>query len=284
MNLQSEFSLSTLRELDRDRYLACLYLSPDLRRDAGAIYAFGAETARIAELVSEPMPGEIRLQWWREVISQDRDHGNNDIADALLAVIERHNLPRQTFLAYLEARKFDLYNDPMPDRTTLEAYCGETNSALLNLIALCAGANPEKSLANACGHAGVAIATAQLVKVTAAFNLRHRIYVPQDILTATGLTSEDWLSDVPDQRHMNAVAAMIALTRDHYQSAVSAIKNLDKPLMPIFLMLATVPATLDRIEKSGVRLFKEIAEPGPLRRQWLMWRTSMFGFKSAKTG
>lgn len=283
MKRAPDASLSMLRDTDRDRYLACLYLPADLRGDASAIYAFGTETARIAELVSEPMPGEIRLQWWRDVISLSRIHGNNQIAEEVLAVIKRHVLPRQTFLACLDARIFDLYSDPMPNRTTLEAYCGETTSALLNLIALCAGAKPARPLANACGHAGVAIAATQLLKATAAFSVRHRVYIPQDILAATGLTAKTWLSDAPDQRHMHAITAMLSLARDHYRAAVSAIEKLDKPFVPIFLPLATVPATLDMIEKSGERLFREVAELSPLRRQWLMWRAGMFGFRSEQT-
>ncbi|MGI9402487.1 MAG: phytoene/squalene synthase family protein [Rhizobiaceae bacterium] len=277
MNSQTSSSLSALRDLDRDRYLACLYLPVDLRQDASAIYAFGAETARIAELVSEPMPGEIRLEWWREVISLSRDHGNNQIAGELLTTIERNKLPKQVLLDYLDARIFDLYSDPMPDHATLEGYCGETASALLNLIAICAGANPDRNLADACGHAGVAITVTQLVKVTAAFRLRQRVYVPADILSAAGLNASSWLSDEPDQRHLNAVAIMIGMARDHYHEAVQAIYKLDKTFHPIFLPLATMPATLDAVEKSGLLLFKDTIQPGALRRQWLMWRGGVFG-------
>ena len=45
---------------------------------------------------------------------------------------------------YLEARIFDLYDDPMPGRAELEGYCGETASALIQLAALIldAGAAP----------------------------------------------------------------------------------------------------------------------------------------------
>ncbi len=273
-------SLEVLHELDLDRYLACLYLPEGLRQDASAIYAFGAETARIAELVSEPLPGEIRLQWWREVISRSREHGNNQIADELLSVIDKHDLPRQTFLACLDTRIFDLYNDPMPNQATLEAYCGETTSSLMNLIALCAGASPGRELADACGHAGVAIAVTQLLKVTAAFKVRHRVYVPQDVLTASGLTAESWLSDEPDERHLNAIAIMLGLAREHYSSAIAAINKLDKSLRPIFILLAIVPATLDMIDKAGKDLFQNVPEPGQLRRQWSMWRAGMFGFKA----
>ena len=43
---------------------------------------------------------------------------------------------KKPFDDYLEARIFDLYDDPMPGRAELEGYCGETASALIQLAAL----------------------------------------------------------------------------------------------------------------------------------------------------
>ncbi|MGO7675802.1 squalene/phytoene synthase family protein, partial [Rhizobium ruizarguesonis] len=52
-----------MRDRDRDRYLACL-LSPEAKRGALAdLYAFNAELARVSDLVHEPLPGEVRLQY-----------------------------------------------------------------------------------------------------------------------------------------------------------------------------------------------------------------------------
>ena len=63
-----DFSLAALRDSDRDRYLACLLSPQDKRGPLSALYAFHAEIARVRDLVREPLPGEIRLQWWRDVL------------------------------------------------------------------------------------------------------------------------------------------------------------------------------------------------------------------------
>ena len=130
--------LNLLREMDRDRYLACL-LVPEAHRGAfAAIYAFNAEVARVRDVVRNPLPGEVRLQWWRD-LADGRPHGSaeaNPVAAALSATIERYGLPRGTFDSYIEARTFDLYDDPMPDRTTFEGYAGETVSAIMQLCAM----------------------------------------------------------------------------------------------------------------------------------------------------
>ena len=89
--------LNLLRAADRDRYLACL-LVPQAHRDAfAAIYAFNAEVARVRDVVRDPLPGEVRLQWWRD-LANGRPYGSaeaNPVAAALSATIERYGLPRE---------------------------------------------------------------------------------------------------------------------------------------------------------------------------------------------
>ena len=64
---------SLVKAHDYDRYIATLFAPQDKREALFSLYAFDAEVSRIAELVHDPMPGEIRLQWWRDVINGARD-------------------------------------------------------------------------------------------------------------------------------------------------------------------------------------------------------------------
>ena len=58
-----------VRDADRDRYLAALFAPADKRGALFALYAFDVEIlCRCVSLRAELMPGEIRLQWWREVL------------------------------------------------------------------------------------------------------------------------------------------------------------------------------------------------------------------------
>ena len=58
-----------VRAADKDRFLATLFAPARYSRALFSLYAFNVEVARIRELAREPMPGEIRLQWWRDVFS-----------------------------------------------------------------------------------------------------------------------------------------------------------------------------------------------------------------------
>ena len=120
-----------LRTQDPDRFYACLFAPEDKRGALHALYAFSLELARIREIVSEPMLGEIRMQWWRDALGGEArgDVSANPVAAALLDTVAIYNLPLQALRDLIEGRAFDLYDDPMPSRVDLEGYCGETSSA-----------------------------------------------------------------------------------------------------------------------------------------------------------
>ena len=59
------------------------------RRALLAIYAFNVEISRVRDQVSQPLPGEMRLQWWTDMLA-GAGHGGiegNPVAAELLQVI-----------------------------------------------------------------------------------------------------------------------------------------------------------------------------------------------------
>lgn len=253
--------LDAVRVADRDRYLAALYAPEDKRPALLALYAFNAEIAAIRDRVSEPMPGEIRLQWWRDVIaSGNREVGaGHPLATALMAAIDTYRLPVAAFDNYLEARIFDLYDDPMPSRTDLEGYCGETASALIQLAALVLDAEDAPKHAELSGHAGCAQAITGLLRLLPMHRARGQCYVPRDILAAAGLTPEEFVAGGDDNKVSVAVQAMIALAREHLRAFERGAKALPQSLRPAFLPVALTPAYLDRVErgKDGISVLRK---------------------------
>nr|WP_252192930.1 phytoene/squalene synthase family protein [Rhizobium sp. CSW-27] len=240
--------MSTLRETDRDRYLACL-LSPQEKRGAlGALYAFNAEIARVREVVQQPLAGEIRLQWWRDLLTgtASGDAGGNPLAVALIETVERYSLPRQSLIDLIDARIFDLYDDPMPDRNALEGYAGETASALIQLAGLVLDAPAAMRQAEAAGHAGVAQAISGLLLLLPQHRRRGQVYVPQDILSATGLDRDAFLGDEKGENAAHAVGALAALGLEHLGKARRA--ELPPGLLPAFLPVALAAPVLKRTE------------------------------------
>jgi 15-cis-phytoene synthase len=118
-----------VRAADKDRFLATLF-APAVHRPAlFALYSFNAEVAGIREHGREPVAGEVRLQWWREVLADGRkgEAAGHPVARALLDVIAHYRLPVQSLDDLIEARIFEVYDDPMPSVAALEDYLAKTS-------------------------------------------------------------------------------------------------------------------------------------------------------------
>src|SRR5215216_1788698 len=124
-----------VRHTDKDRFLATLFAPANRRGTLFALYGFNGEVARVRDAIHDPMAGEIRLQWWRDALERpgSGEARANPVAAALLDTIVRFRLPVQFLTALVEARGFDLYNDPMPTLAALEAYADRTSSSLIDL-------------------------------------------------------------------------------------------------------------------------------------------------------
>ena len=118
---------STSYAADRDRYVAALYAPDDKRPRCLRSMPSMPKSPPSGTVSAQPLTGEMRLQWWRDARQPGRAPAP---ASGCRARCLRRSTatacPRSAFDAYLEARVFDLYDDPMPSRTDLEGYCGET--------------------------------------------------------------------------------------------------------------------------------------------------------------
>lgn len=268
--------LTALRETDFDRYLACLLVPEEKRGALTALYAFSAELARIRDLIREPLPGEVRLQYWRDLV-EGQPHGDvdaNPLAAGIVHAINEHRLPRPALAAMTEARIFDLYDDPMPDRSTFEGYAGETASALIQLGALILDPDNARGAAEAAGHAGIAQLVAGCLLLLPIHRRRHQVYVPGDILAAVGLDAQGFLDGGGRDRVAAAVAAFSGYGRDYLKKARSLAATLPPSTRRAFLPVALAAPVLDKAERAGAAVLERSLQPSQLARQWRLWRAS----------
>ena len=275
MTSNSDTVLSMLRELDRDRYLACLLSPDDHRHSLAALYAFNAEIARVRDVTREVLPGEMRLQWWRDLLEGNAhgDAGGNPVAAGLLAAIETHRLPRETFLAMIDARTGDLYDDPPASRNALEGYAGETAAALIQLASLILSPGDAASAATA-GHAGVAQAIAGLVMLMPLHRSRGQLLIPLDILAATGLDRETFLDGKDEARIAAAIEAFAGLGLEHLGKARRA-GPVSRSVFAAFLPVALAEPVLKRALKRPVSIFENSIQPPQWRRQLRMMKAQL---------
>ena len=127
-----------VRRADPDRFLSAMTAPPAARERLFALYAFNIEVARIPAVVSEPLLGRIRLQWWRETVAMIFEEGrvrSHEVVGPLAETIAVTNLPRAPFDRLLDARERDVEGVAPENRAALDAYLADTGGALLDLAA-----------------------------------------------------------------------------------------------------------------------------------------------------
>jgi phytoene synthase len=270
-----------VRRADSDRYIAALYAPVDNRLSLLALYAFNAEIAAVRDRVRQPLTGEMRLQWWRDVVLSTGPGAGagHPVAESLRAAIDRHGLPRSAFEAYLEARVFDLYDDPMPSRTDLEGYCGETAAALIQLSAMILDPAAAPQNAGLAGHAGCAQAITGLVRLLPLHRARGQCFVPRDLLAAAGTSPAEFVGSGNEPASGRAVAAMLALAREHLAAFEGGARQLPASLRPAFLPVALTRAYLDRIEGNEQPAISAVLDISEVRKRWLLFRHAFRGWR-----
>lgn len=263
-----------VREADKDRYLATLFAPADCRGALYSLYAFNVEIARVRELAREPLPGEIRLQWWREVLGGERagEAMAHPVAAGLLDTLARYRLPRQPLLDLIAARTFDLYDEPMASVAELESYGAQTNSALIELAARILGSEAA-SIATLANHAGVAHATTGLLMALPLHAARRQLYIPLDVMTRYGAEREDVFCGHATVELRSALAELRLRARGHLDVAGELIGAALPAVLPALLPVALVRSMLVGMERPGYDPFK----PGDMpqwARQWLLWRAA----------
>jgi 15-cis-phytoene synthase len=259
-----------VRGADRDRYLAALFAPAELRGALHALYAFNVEVRRVREVAREPLPGEIRLQWWTEVLSGERreEANANPVAAALLATIERHRLAPGALLDLIEAHRFDLYDDPMGRIAELETYAKQTSSALFALTAHVLGGGEADAAA---APAGIADTVTRLLQAFPIHAARSQLYVPSEILDRHKVAPHQIFAGQSSPGLNAALSEMRDLARHHLDAASKQILALPPAVLPTFLPLAPLRTSLDRLERRDAFAPAEVPA---WRRQWLIWRAA----------
>ena len=267
--------LADLREADRRAYLGIL-LAPEAKRAAlAALAAYDIELARIPLTVSEAAAGEIRLQWWEEVVRGERieEAAGHPLARTLEATIQTYDLPREPLANIADARRFDLYSDPMADRAAFETYAGATASVSIQLAVQCLDPEAANRSADAAGHAGVYRTIIDRVALLSRDRAGERQFLPSDML---------WMSGIPAgtldrvEAGSNEADALVTdamrYADEHFGKARTAIRALPKAVRPAFAATIARRPMQKAIERMGGTVLGTSPQVSPLKEQWAIWR------------
>ncbi len=207
-----------LRLHDRDRFQTALFAPAERREALLALYAFNYEIARVRETVTEPMLGQIRLQWWREVVAAafaGEPPRHHLVAVPLTAAIRDCRLTRAHFDRLIDTRERDLVDEAPADLAALEDYAEGTSAPLVQLaLELLAVRRPDAD--ETARQVGIGYALAGLLRAMPFHAAAGRCFIPDEMAGRVGLDPGDYAG----RRSTPAVRAAVC------EIAAAAIRHL----------------------------------------------------------
>ena len=144
----------------------------------------------------------------------------NPVAAALLDTVVRYRLPPRVFTDLIDARAFDLYDDPMGTLDELDGYARKTSSAVM-AIAARASSTTATIRASTISPDTPAPPT-RIAGLLAAFPLhaaRRQLFVPLDLLQRHGVQPESIFAGKTTPELRAALADLRAHARCHLAAA-----------------------------------------------------------------
>ena len=249
-----------VRREDRDRYLTALFAPPIERQALLDLYAFNIEVARIRDATSEPLIGQMKLEWWRDIVAtiyagRDVPKGN-PIVEGLQKTINSHHLSRAHFDEFLAHRAEDLAEDAPKDLLSLESYAEGTSARLTWLALEILEVRDEESFA-AARHVGIAWALTGIMRAVLFHARNNRIMLPQDLMNERALAGQDALRKKNAAKISEVIAKIGTVARVHLDKAAERQKRVDRKAIP-----ALLPAVLaDQYLKGSAKWGYDVFDP-----------------------
>lgn len=267
-----------LREADKDRWLAALFAPPDRRPHLHALEAFAIEIARVRTRVKQPLAGELRLQWWRDVIEGEArgDAVANPVAAALLDTLTRCPVSPGILIDALEAHRVALYGEALSDVPALEAFLDATLGGFIRLQAQVLSGAPlaDGELARL---AAVALGITDLIRDLPQHASDGFAFVPDDILARHGAGRQEPRAERVTDAIPAALADLRGLARRCHADLRRRRGDIDERVAPAFLIVNLVEEVLRRSERPGTNPFEPLPALPQWRRQWILWRSARRG-------
>ena len=270
------YCLEQVRRFDRERYLCLLFAPEPARSRLLALYAVKLEVSKVRETVSEPLLGQIRLQWWRDALAEFgrgivRAH---PVAEALSDALRENRVRPALLERLLVARETDLDDSSPPTLAAMEEYAAGTSGGLqqaaLDVLGL-AGDAVDQSAA----EIGTAWALTGLLRAVPFQARRRRLFLPADLLAREGVELDPVFEGRPGPG-LREVAREIDRRAGEHLTA--ARRRLDAPRAALPALLQAVFADIHRrrLAKAGFDVFApELSQPIPfdaLRLTFAAWR------------
>ncbi len=253
-------------------------LTPARRQAMEALYAFCREVDDISDDIADPNLARVKLAWWREEIHKlyaslelqgSQALAQHPISLALRTPIEVYKLPLADFEAVMDGVEMDLPHAAFKSIDELNLYCDRVAGAVGRLSARIFCPCSDQTLAYA-SQLGLAFQYTNILRDVGEDARRERVYLPDEILEAQGLTRHSilHLEDSPALRR--ALSDLHQLAEKAYDQALAALPPRERGDQRAGLVMAAIYRDLLRsIASLDYDVLNQRVRLGPLRKLWI---------------
>lgn len=263
-----------VRKYDNDRFLTCLFAPAERREALFALCAFNLEIAKTREVVSEPMLGLMRLQWWRDAIAGAFGEGpmpQHAVVQPVASAISTYGLTRAHFDTLIDAREADLEDEPPGNLACLVNYAQVTAVPLVLLVLEALGVR-EPAAAEAGRHAAIGYALAGLLRAVPHHARQNRVLLPADRLAEHGVRVRDVVEGKAGPSLKPVIREVADVARDHLAKARGLRREVPKAAVPALLGATLADTYLGALAREDHDpLAARVQMPHPLRSIRLAW-------------
>jgi NADH dehydrogenase [ubiquinone] 1 alpha subcomplex assembly factor 6 len=252
-----------------ERYLASLFAPGAARELLFALYAFDHEIGKVRHVVSQPMAGLIRLQWWREALDaiESGRPPAHPVAEGLHDVLRAAPGSRARLDAAIDARERELEEPPPADLEALERELEGSAATIVEAALLILGAGDPAALAVG-REVGLAVGLADRLRGLESDRRHGRLLLP--VAAPAGSDIDPEAAAGRDQDPEPVIRLLAARGLEHLRAARAARRAVPRAALAALLPGTLAGEQLRRARRTGSSA--ALRRRSPAAPLGLLWR------------
>jgi phytoene synthase len=259
-------------------YYSFLFLPPERRRAITALYAFCREVDDIVDECTDVGVARTKLAWWRiQLAALYEGNADHPVAQALVPVVTRFNLPQARLQEIIDGMEMDLTQRRYADFAALTLYCHRVAGVVGLLSAEIFGYRDPDTLKFA-ENLGLAFQLTNIIRDVGEDARRDRVYLPLDELARHHVTVADIMHARATDGFRELMQFQVARALGYYRDAFALLPAADRNSQrPGLIMAAIYQTLLAEIRTDGAQVLTRRVSLTPLRKLWIAWKTWIKG-------
>jgi 15-cis-phytoene synthase len=239
-------------------HLATRLLTADRRPAVHALYAAARTADDLVDLPGSDPAGDL-AEWSRALLDElDAGWSEDPVRLALVHTYRRYDIAVEHLVDFLAAMTSDLAVDRYADLAALDRYMWGSAAVIGLQVLPVLGTAPGVARAEAAPYAialGEAFQLTNFLRDVGEDADRGRVYLPEDVLAAHGVTREQVLEKRFDDAFAAAMREMVAVVRRRYDDAAPGTRLLAPESRDcVRAATALYGGILGEIERAGYRV------------------------------